>query len=78
MNEYQSRALDLMIESILKPDSKLRGCAFNQFCEKELMGWRELMLDTLYHYKKTGEVPTQVPTIKEKNIPFLSTGSDLL
>lgn len=78
MNEYQSRALDLMIESVLKPDDKLRGCAFNQFCSEELMGWRQLMLDTLYHYKLKDEVPAQVPTTEEKRIPFLSTGDDLL
>ena len=37
-----------MIESVLKPDSKLRGCAYNQGCYDELMHWRQKILDMLY------------------------------
>jgi len=48
MNEKEQRALTLMIESVLKPDSKLRGCAHNQDCYDELMRLREKMLDHLY------------------------------
>jgi len=43
-----------MIESVLKPDSKLRGCAHNQECFEELMEWRQKMLDLLYSYEKNG------------------------
>ena len=66
MNESQSRALDLMIESVYKADAKLRGCAYNQDCFDELMGWRQLMIDTLYHYKDLNEVPAQVSETKER------------
>ena len=52
MNEKEQRALDLMIESVLKPDSKLRGCAHNQECYDELMRLREKMLDHLYSLSK--------------------------
>ena len=34
--KYQ-RALDLFTESVLKPDSDLRGCAHNQGCYDDLM-----------------------------------------
>ena len=41
------RALTLFEESVLKPDSKLRGCAYNQGCFNELMEIREHVLDYL-------------------------------
>jgi len=50
MNDAHKRALGLMIESVLKPDPKLRGCAHNQDCYDELMYWRQKMLDLLYSY----------------------------
>ena len=78
MNDSQSRALDLMIESIYKADSKLRGCAYNQECYDELMGWRQLMIDTLYHYKDCREVPTQVSEAKEKRESMVMPRSSLL
>ena len=44
-----NRALDLFIESLLKPDPKLRGCAHNQGCYDELIEIR----DTMVEYVKT-------------------------
>ena len=44
-----NRGLDLFIESLLKPDPKLRGCAHNQGCYDELMEIR----DTMVEYVKT-------------------------
>tara|TARA_R110002020_G_scaffold16456_1_gene58083 strand:- start:1085 stop:1321 length:237 start_codon:yes stop_codon:yes gene_type:complete len=77
MNDREQRSLDLMIESIYKPDSKLRGCAYNQSCFPELMGWRQLVIDTLKHYHETNEVPPQVSTTKEKEISLLSSDSNV-
>jgi hypothetical protein len=51
MTDPEKKALGLMIESVLKPDSKLRGCAHNQECFEELMEWRQKMLDLLYSYQ---------------------------
>ena len=42
-----------MIESVLKPDQRLRSCAHNQGCYNELMDWRKKMLDHLYQHEKT-------------------------
>jgi hypothetical protein len=46
-NERWNRGLDLFIESVHKPDSKLRGCAHNQGCFNELLWIRESMLEYL-------------------------------
>jgi len=40
-------ALGLMLESVIKPDSRLRGCAHNQECFYELMEWRQEMIEYL-------------------------------
>ena len=78
MNESQSRALDLMIESVYKADAKLRGCAYNQDCFEELMGWRQLMIDTLYHYKDLNEVPAQVSETKKEEESLVPPRSNIL
>jgi len=43
----------LFIESVLKPDNRLRSCAHNQECYYELMEWREEILK--YLDSKKGE-----------------------
>jgi len=42
-----NRGLDLFIESVLKPDPKLRNCAHNQECFNELMEVRKNILEYL-------------------------------
>jgi len=42
-----NRGLDLFIESVHKPDSRLRGCAHNQECYHELMWVRGNVLKYL-------------------------------
>ena len=58
MTDKQKAALGLMIESVLKPDNRLRSCAHNQECYNELMDWRQKMLDLLQSYENDG-TPTQ-------------------
>ena len=58
MTEKEKAALGLMIESVHKPDSTLRGCAHNQECYNELMEWRQKMLDLLYSYENDDKSPT--------------------
>ena len=48
---YQ-RALDLFTESVMKPDSDLRGCAYNQDCFNELIEIREHVLEYLKTLKE--------------------------
>ena len=50
-------ALTIFMESVHKPDTRLRSCAHNQECFNELMEWREEVLQYLdqrrkYEYKK--------------------------
>ena len=52
MTDKQRDALTLLIESIMKPDAKLRGCAYNQECYDELMEWREKVIEMLQDYEK--------------------------
>ena len=40
-----NRGLNLYIESVHKPDPRLRGCAHNQKCYNELMAVREHVLE---------------------------------
>ena len=35
----------LLLESLLKPDDKLRGCAFNQGCKDELLAIRDRVVE---------------------------------
>ena len=49
--KYQ-RALDLFTESVLAPDHKLRGCAYNQGCFDDLMEIREHVLEYLKTLKE--------------------------
>jgi len=35
----------LLLESLLKPDTKLRGCAFNQGCKDELLFIRDQVVE---------------------------------
>ena len=35
----------LLLESLLKPDDKLRGCAFNQGCKDELLAIRDQVVE---------------------------------
>ena len=39
------RARTLMLESLYKPDSKLRGCAYNQHCYDEMMSIRDEVIE---------------------------------
>lgn len=45
--EKWNRGLDIFIESVIKPDDKLRSCAHNQSCYNELMDIRNDVLEYL-------------------------------
>ena len=47
-----NRGLDLFIESVHKPDDKLRSCAHNQNCYDELMGVKRKVLEYLKTLRK--------------------------
>tara|TARA_Y200000002_G_scaffold353199_1_gene332451 strand:+ start:822 stop:1001 length:180 start_codon:yes stop_codon:yes gene_type:complete len=45
-------ALTIFMESVHKPDNRLRSCAHNQECFNELMEWREEVLQYLDQRRK--------------------------
>ena len=42
--ERWDRGRTLLLESLYKPDSKLRGCAYNQECYNEMMELRDQVI----------------------------------
>ena len=54
MERYQ-RAVDLVIESLYKPDDTIRSCAHNQRCFEEMMSVREDVLQYLTSLKHKSE-----------------------
>ena len=57
-NEKFNRAVDLVIESVQKPDTALRSCAHNQKCYNELMQIRDQVLEYVYTLRETPIIPT--------------------
>ena len=45
VDQKRTRALDIFIESVQKPDHHLRSCAHNQKCYNELMEIREQVIE---------------------------------
>ena len=43
--EKWDRGRTLLLESLYKPDSKLRGCAYNQDCFNEMMTIRDEVIE---------------------------------
>ena len=59
-SDRYSRALDIFIESVHKPDDRLRGCAYNQDCFNELISIR----DEVIEYVKNLDNPHTSPLSK--------------
>ena len=53
--ERYQRAVDLVIESLYKPDDTIRSCAHNQRCFDEMMSVREDVLRYLISLKHKSE-----------------------
>ena len=47
--ERWDRGRTLLLESLYKPDSKLRGCAYNQNCYDEMMEIRDQVIELVRH-----------------------------
>ena len=43
--EKWDRGRTLLLESLYKPDSRLRGCAYNQGCYDEMIALRDHVID---------------------------------
>ena len=75
MNDIEKwdRGKTLLLESLYKPDSKLRGCAYNQGCFDEMIELRESVIE----YVKSIPNPHSPPLVSgQKNnieIPTVTT-----
>ena len=47
--EKWERGKTLLLESLYKPDSKLRGCAYNQNCYDEMIELRDQVIELVRH-----------------------------
>ena len=73
--EKWDRAKTLMLESLHKPDDRLRGCAHNQKCYYELLEIRDQVIEMVQKISNprpfVDERP-QIPTLPEKEVPVES------
>ena len=71
--EKWDRGKTLMLESLHKPDDRLRGCAHNQECYHELMEIRDEVLEIVRNMPNP-HTPPLVPGEKNNNeIPTVTT-----
>ena len=64
--ERWDRAKTLMLESLYKPDSKLRGCAYNQGCKDYLMEISDQVIEMVREMPNPHADP--IPFGKKNNI----------
>jgi len=57
--EKWDRARTLMIESLYKPDDRLRGCAYNQGCKDDLMAIRDEVVEIVRAMKNPHTPPLE-------------------
>jgi len=73
--EKWDRGKTLMLESLHKPDDRLRGCAHNQKCYHELIEIREKVIEMVQNMSNprpfVDERP-QIPTLAENTVPVES------
>ena len=57
--EKWDRGRTLLLESLFKPDSRLRGCAYNQNCYDEMMELRDHVIELVQEMKNPHSPSTQ-------------------
>ena len=61
------RGKTLMLESLHKPDDRLRGCSHNQECYHELMEIRDQVIEMVRDIPNPYAPPTKIPFGKKNN-----------
>ena len=64
--EKWDRGKTLLLESLFKPDSRLRGCAYNQNCYDEMMELRDTVIELVKEMKNPHADP--IPFGKKNNV----------
>jgi len=73
--EKWERGKTLMLESLHKPDDRLRGCAHNQQCYYELLEIREKVIEMVQNMSNPRpfvDERAQIPTLTENTVPVES------
>ena len=65
--EKWDRGKTLMLESLHKPDDRLRGCAHNQECYHELLEIREQVIELVREMPNPHTPPTKIPFGKKND-----------
>ena len=65
--ERWDRGKTLLLESLYKPDSKLRGCAYSQGCYDEMIALRDHVIDLVKDMPNPHVPPTKIPFGKKNN-----------
>jgi len=66
--EKWDRGKTLLLESLYKPDSKLRGCAYNQGCYDEMIALRDHVIDLVKSMDNPHCPPTKIPFGKKNDV----------
>mgnify|MGYP001194002686 FL=1 len=62
------RGKTLMLESLHKPDDRLRGCSHNQECYHELMEIRDQVIEMVRDIPNPYAPPTKIPFGKKNDV----------
>ena len=65
--ERWDRGRTLLLESLYKPDSKLRGCAYNQNCFDEMISLRDSVIEYVKSIPNPHAPVTKIPFGKKNN-----------
>ena len=65
--EKWERGKTLMLESLHKPDDRLRGCAHNQECFHELLEIRDEVLEIVTNMPNPHSPPIKIPFGQKNN-----------
>jgi len=65
--EKWERGKTLFLESVYKPDDRLRGCAHNQECYHELMEIRDQVVEIVRNMSNPHAPPTKIPFGKKND-----------
>ena len=69
MNEQEKwdRGKTLLLESLYKPDDRLRGCAYNQECYDEMIALRDHVIELIKSMDNPHCPPVKIPFGKKNN-----------
>jgi len=65
--EKWDRGRTLLLESLYKPDSKLRGCAYNQGCYDEMIALRDHVIELVKSMDNPHSPPIKIPFGKKND-----------